>query len=204
MPAITKRIARRIAKFYAWYTQHNRDKEDQARRDNFSAFQQRRRRLSRLADLRFQDFCLALNNYRSQLQYLKGLDNAHETYAWDRLRLDAGPGLLHYLNEHRPGRNELEATLKAHYKEAVRCGDELEGILEDLRKQALEIPQANLPDKAAHALNVAIREEHKERWSAYSPWKQVLADSAGSETPADASTIAKWRTAQNLRRHTPQ
>lgn len=204
MPGSVRRIAKRISQYFAWYTMHQRDREESARRKNFAAFQKRRQRLSRLADLRFQDFCISLNHYRSQLSHLKSLDAVHETYCWDRLRFNLGPSLIDYLDEPRPGLSELEAALRISYRQSAQCANELEQLLSELHQMCREIPQANLPDAAIQSVQESLEREYKERCRSYAPWKTVLVDNAGEGDVegANGSTIGKWRVKQNRRRHT--
>lgn len=203
MKAIISEISRRITELIAWHNMDPKEREEAARRKNLSALQVQRKRICTLADLRFKDFCRALDAYRSQLQHLQGLDKAHEEYCWDRLRFGLTKGLPHFLNERRPGLQELEAALRVNYRQSIVTGQELEQILDSLRQVGQDIREEDLPAGMAQTMQTMLEQDHRARWRAYEPWKICLArhtqDALALQT--GGSTIAKWRAAQNRRRH---
>lgn len=206
MKAIISEIERRVAELIAWHNMDPKEREEVARRKNLQSLQQQRKRICTLADLRFKDFCLALGAYRSRLQHLQGLDKVHEEYCWDRWRLNSKLGLIHYLDERRPGLHELEATLQVYYRQSIVTGQELEQILDSLRQLGQDIREEDLTAGAAQTMRAELEQEHKARWRVYEPWKLCLEGHTNEarEAPMEGSTIGRWRVAQNRRRHTPQ
>lgn len=187
-----------------WTPRSKEELEKENRKHQLAVFNSERKHLSDRAVCKLAVFQRKLEDYRTQLDKLRAMDAEHEAQCWVKYRIEPATGLEFYLDEPRANLTEPEKILTDLYQEVLQAKDSLFDTLD-----SFYLHIASLIRFRKHSTSLvqniyhSMENEYGENQRKLQPLQQLLHQLSinASMVWQDASTISKWRAAQNQRRH---